>query len=98
MIYFLKSKGDTTMTMEKIKKDHQRKSNQVKRLQRKLKNKEKNSINKNELLLKLEKQLYDLQNKSLDLYDDRYLSQELFKNSGREAELESVINLIKYSY
>lgn len=86
------------MTMEKIKKDHQRKSNQVKKLQRKLKNKEKNSINKNELLLKLEKQLYDLQNKPLDLYDDRYLSQELYKNSGREAELESVINLIKYGH
>lgn len=84
------------MDTEKVKKDHKKKSNQVKKLQRKLKNKTKNTIPlstlKKMLLLEKQYKMDHLDYYSWGSYDDQGYRIDQGK---KEAKIELLEELIR---
>lgn len=79
----------------KIQKDHQKKSNQVRKLQRKLKNKAKHTISSNDLLNQLHQRIKSLEKEPIDAYDPIYFKELKQKKDGQISELWHTIWMIE---
>jgi Skp family chaperone for outer membrane proteins len=81
--------------IERIKKDHQKKSNQVRKLHQKLKHKAKTTIPIDDVLKQLTQRLKQLKNEPIDAYDPIYYEELKHKQEGQISELQQTIWMIE---